>query len=129
MVTSEYLLPLLMIPITIFALLRKGRRYKKMRKTLENCEDPDILSEYEEGIDLVIMKKKVKVEHGMLLRNLFERKRDAFDSKKSIPGLKQSGAGGGGGQGGQNEPQQGPQGPSSGPRRHIPKGGQQERKW
>ena len=100
-----------------------------MRKTIENCEDPDILSEYEEGIDLVIMKKKVKVEHGMLLRNLFERKRDAFDSKKSIPGMKQSESRGGGGQGGQNEPQQGPQGPSSGPRRHIPKGGQQERKW
>ena len=136
MVTSEYLLPLLMIPITIFALLRKGRRYKKMRKTLENCDDLDILSEYEEGIDQVIMKKKVKVEHGMLLRNLFERKRDSLDTKKSIPGLKQSGAGGGsrtgvsgGSQGGKNESQQGPQGPSPGPGRQRPGGGQQDRKW
>jgi len=139
--TGEFLLPLMMIPITIFALLRKGRRYKKMRKSIDNCKDFDILTEYETDIDDVIMKKKIKVEHGMLLRNLFERKREQLDTKKSISGLKRSSSGnrnqggGGGGmnprgnQGQQGGGQQGPQRPSPGPGRQRPGGGQQDRKW
>ena len=146
--TGEFLVPLLMIPITIFALLRKGRRYKKMRRSIDNCKDIDILSEYERGIDDVIMKKKIKVEHGMLLRNLFERKREELDTKKSISGLKRNTSGNssneqgrrsmgrgvpggmqGGGMGPQqrNQGQQGPQRPSPG--RQRPGGGQGGRNW
>ena len=142
--TGEFLIPILMIPITIFALLRKGRRYKRMRRTLEGCNDIDILNEYEEGIDNVIMKKKIKVEHGMLLRNLFERKREELDTKKSVTGMKRNSSGNsnndqgrrsmgrgvpGGMQGGGmgNERSQGPQRPSPG--RQRPDGGQGGRNW
>ena len=144
--TGEFLIPILMIPITIFALLRKGRRYKRMRRTLENCKDSDILSEYEKGIDDVIMKRKIKVEHGMLLRNLYERKREELEENKSISGLKRNSSGNAsndqgrrsmargepGGQGGgmgpeRHQGQQGPQRPSPG--RQRPGGGQGGRNW
>jgi hypothetical protein len=87
MVTSEFLIPMLILPLTMFALLAKGRRYKKMKKRLEACKDADILLEFEKDIDTLIMKKKVKVEHGMLLRNLFERIRDKMSEAKDKPNI------------------------------------------
>ena len=89
MVTSEFLIPMLILPLTMFALLAKGRRYKKMKKRLETCKDADILLEFEKDIDTLIMKKKVKVEHGMLLRNLFERIRDKMGEAKDKPSIPQ----------------------------------------
>jgi hypothetical protein len=89
MVTSEFLIPMLILPLTMFALLAKGRRYKKMKKRLEACKDADILAEFEKEIDTLIMKKKVKVEHGMLLRNLFERIRDKMSEAKDKPSIPQ----------------------------------------
>ena len=100
MITSEFLIPMLILPLTMFALLAKGRRYKKMKKRLEACKDADVLSEYEKDIDDLIMKKKVKVEHGMLLRNLFERIRDKISEVKDKPSIpKRSGDSGGPNQG------------------------------
>ncbi|RZD46255.1 MAG: hypothetical protein CXT68_07110, partial [Methanobacteriota archaeon] len=100
MVTSEFLIPMLILPLTMFALLAKGRRYKKMKKRLEACKDADILSEFEKDIDTLIMKKKVRVDHGMLLRNLFERIRDKMSEAKDKPSIPQrSGDSGGPSQG------------------------------
>jgi hypothetical protein len=79
MVTSEFLFPMLLLPLSLLMMMRKGRRFKKMRKRLGNCNDMDILKEYEGDIDQMILKKKVKVEHGMLLRNQFERIRDDIE--------------------------------------------------
>jgi len=105
MLTSEFLVPLLLLPLSLVLMLRKGRRYKKMRKRLDSCKDADILEEYESDIDQMIMKRKVKVEHGMLLRNQFERIRDELSggsssapSRSSPP--QQGFRGPGGGQGG-----------------------------
>lgn len=84
LITSELLIPISMIPITMFALARKRRRYKKLKRKLNDCTDIDVLKEYEEDIDQAIINKKVKVEHGMLLRNMFERIRDAFDDKEQV---------------------------------------------
>ena len=79
LVTSEFLFPVLLLPLSLLMVMRKGRRFKKMRKRLGNCNDMDILKEYESDIDQMILKKRVKVEHGMLLRNQFERIRDDIE--------------------------------------------------
>jgi len=103
MLTSEFLLPLLLLPLSLVLMLRKGRRYKKMRKRLDTCKDVDILEEYEGDIDDMIMKKKIKVEHGMILRNQFERVRDKLSGGSSAAPTRasppQQGFGGGGGGG------------------------------
>ena len=80
--TSEYLGMLLLLPLSIVVLMRKSLRYKKVKRRLENLDEPGELDDFEEEIDELIGKGKVKVEHGLLLRNLFERTRDelAFSS-------------------------------------------------
>ena len=110
MVTSEFLIPMLILPLTMFALLAKGRRYKKMKKRLETCKDADVLSEYETDIDDLIMKKKVKVEHGMLLRNLFERIRDKMGEAKDKPSIPKRSGGSEGPNQGRGRPTPAPKG-------------------
>jgi len=125
LITSELLLPLAMIPITVFALMRKRRRYKKMRNRLEDCKDVDMLKAYEEDIDDLVVHRKVKVEHGMLLRNMFERMRDQFEDHEQVRllgGKASSGSGGMGRGGGQ---QSGPQLPQGVGRRGQQQGGGQ----
>ena len=102
LITSELLVPLAMIPITVFLSTRKRRRYKKMRNRLEDCNDIDMLKEYEEDIDELVVHRKVKVEHGMLLRNMFERMRDQFEDQEQVRllGGKSSAGSGGMGRGG-----------------------------
>jgi hypothetical protein len=84
LITSELLLPIAMIPLTFLALARKRRRYNKLKRKIGDCDDMDVLKEYENDIDQAIIQKKVKVEHGMLLRNMFERMRDEFDQKEQV---------------------------------------------
>ncbi len=99
LITSELLVPLAMIPITVFLSTRKRRRYKKMRNRLEDCNDIDMLKEYEEDIDELVVHRKVKVEHGMLLRNMFERMRDQFEDQEQVRLLGGKGSAGSGGMG------------------------------
>jgi len=83
LLTSEYLAAILMVPLTLFALMRKKRRYKKVRRHLEEIDNLDELEGAEAEIDRLILKGQVKVEHGVLLRNLFERQRDALSEDNS----------------------------------------------
>ena len=109
LITSELLVPLAMIPLTVFALMRKRRRYKKMRNRLEDCKDMDMLKEYEDDIDDMVINRKVKVEHGMLLRNMFERMKEQFEDQEQVRLLGgKSGAGSGGMGRGGNMQQSGP---------------------
>lgn len=100
LITSELLLPIAMIPLSILLSTRKRRRYKKLKRKLGDCKDIDVLKEYESEIDKAIINKKVKVEHGMLLRNMFERVRDEIDEKEQVRLLGGKPPGGSGGMGG-----------------------------
>ncbi|MGY8754124.1 MAG: FG-GAP-like repeat-containing protein [Candidatus Poseidoniales archaeon] len=98
MITSEFLIPLLILPLSMFGMLRKGRRYKKVNKQIRNCKGLDNLNKFEPMIDSMIIGKKVKVEHGILLRNLFERLRSQMEDAPQMPiGVGTSRIGGGGG--------------------------------
>jgi len=83
LITSEYLAVVVMAPLTVFALLAKRRRYKKVRRKLNDAFSLEELEEYEPDIDRLILKGKVRVEHGVLLRNLFERRREEFEENES----------------------------------------------
>jgi hypothetical protein len=74
--TTEFLIPVIMIPITLIAMRRKKRRYKKTVTKLTELDNPKALEEVEEYIDDMILNHKVAIEHGVILRNMFERKRD-----------------------------------------------------
>jgi len=90
--TSELLIPLLMIPITAMAMMRKRFRYRRFRKRLDLTASMEELEGAEESLDEMITKRKLKVDQAMLLRNQLERKwaeydedESAMDSKR-IPG-------------------------------------------
>jgi hypothetical protein len=87
LLTSEFLLPLLLLPASLLLLLRKRGRFKKMRKRLKSVDSVDELGGAEEAIDRLIMKNRVKVVHGILLRNLYERRRDQLGEDGPKPTL------------------------------------------
>ena len=89
-----------MVPVSILLSTRKRRRYNKLKRKIDDCKDIDILKEYEQDIDKAIINKKVKVEHGMLLRNMFERVRDEFEDKEQVRLLGGKPQGDSGGMGG-----------------------------
>lgn len=74
--TTEFLIPIVMAVLTVFAIRRKKRRYKKVRSRLADIDEVKELDGAEEMIDKMILKHKVTIEHGVLLRNLFERRRE-----------------------------------------------------
>ena len=81
--TTEFLIPIIMIPMTFVAIRRKKRRYKKIRARLTDLDNPKALEDVEEMIDRLILNHKVSIEHGVLLRNLYERKKEELLEVKS----------------------------------------------
>ena len=78
MVTSEYLFAILALPFAMIIAGRKKRRFKKYRKKLKSMHKFRQIDKAEKEIDRMIEKGKVRVEHGLLLRNIFERKMDSI---------------------------------------------------
>jgi hypothetical protein len=85
MLTSEFLLPLILLPASLFLVMRKGFRFKKIRRQLRDTTSIAQLEGAEEMIDNLILKNKVKVVHGVLLRNQFERCRENLKEKADAP--------------------------------------------
>jgi len=88
LLTSEYLIPILMIPLSLMGIMRKGRRYKKIRRKLERVNNLEDLKGAEETLDNLILTKKIKVEHGVILHNLYERKASQMENRENIQTLK-----------------------------------------
>jgi hypothetical protein len=84
-ISSEYLIPLLMLPFVIFLSRRKHRRFKRFKRKLESVESEDELKGSEDAIDKMIEKNRVKIQHALLLRNMFERKVELFKQNSKIP--------------------------------------------
>ena len=82
--TTEFLIPIIMIPLTFIAIRRKKRRYKKIRSRLTELDDPKVLGDVEEMIDKLILNHKVSIEHGVLLRNLYERRKEELLDENPI---------------------------------------------
>jgi len=89
--TSEMLIPLLMIPITFMAMMRKRFRYRRFRKRLDQADSMEDLEGAEEALDTMITKRKIKVEQAMLLRNQLERKWVDYDDEMEHQRVSSSG--------------------------------------
>ena len=76
LLSSEFLLPLLIAPITVYLMLAKKRRYKRIKSGIENSEQLLTLEDYEEEINELISKNKLKIPQALLLRNILERQQD-----------------------------------------------------
>ena len=87
---SEFLVPLILLPLSALLLMRKRRRFKKFRKKMNRLDDLDEMEDMEGRIDKMIERGSVKVEHGLLLRNQFERVRDKLTGKSQLDRIRTS---------------------------------------
>ena len=74
LITSEFLIPLLLIPLTTLLVMKKKRRFNEIKTRIDGVMDQTVLIEIEQEIDELIEKKHLKIEQSLLLRNAFERK-------------------------------------------------------
>ena len=68
---------LISIIFSVLTLRRKTRRYKILKLQLDEADDPKELDSIREEIDTLVERNKIKIEQGLLLRNLFEQKEKA----------------------------------------------------
>jgi len=73
MLTSEYMFAILLLPASLLLILGKRRRYKRFSKRLNSVRSMDDLDGAEEQIDKMITKRKLRIDHALLLRNQYER--------------------------------------------------------
>jgi len=78
LLSSEFLAPLLIAPMTIYLMLAKKRRYKRIKRDIENAFDLAQLEESEAEIDDLIGRNRLKIPQALLLRNILERHQDEF---------------------------------------------------
>ena len=90
------------IVFSILTLRRKTRRYNRIRTELEHEQDHSSLDSIREKIDFLVEKGKIKIEQGLLLRNMFEQKeKDMYgllnlnnevtkSTEKELPKIKQT---------------------------------------
>jgi len=74
LITSELILPLLLIPLTTFLLMKKKKRYNELKDRIENSYDYAALVEIVEEIEELTAKKNLNIEQSLLLRNAYERR-------------------------------------------------------
>ena len=84
LLSSEFLAPLLIAPITIYFLLSKRRRFNRMKIDIEESNDLAELELYEEEINDYISGNKLKITHSLLLRNILEHQQDMLRGHTAI---------------------------------------------
>ena len=84
LLTSEFLAPLILAPISIYFLLSKSRKYKGMGHEIEELNSKQDIEDFEAQLDILIEKNKLKITHALLLRNHLERKQDSLRAKEIV---------------------------------------------
>ena len=87
LVSSEFLVPIILLPLSVLLLMGKRRTFKKFKKRMNKIDEIEELEDIEVEIDSLIEKGSIKVEHAMLLRNQFERRREKLSGKSHMDRL------------------------------------------
>jgi len=73
-ITGELILPLLLVPIYLLAFLARRRKFNLLMIEIEDAEDPGVLSDIELRTNELVKNRRLKVYHGLVLRNTIEAK-------------------------------------------------------
>ena len=84
-VSSELIVPLLLLPPTIIFARRKKIRYNMMESKLESAETLEEVDECEVEIDQMLHNQKIKIEKGIILSNIATRKREILRDEGVLP--------------------------------------------
>ena len=77
-VFEELVIPFLLVPIYFAIFFARRGEYKKCLKTIEDARTASELVEIEVTINTMVKEKKIKVYHGLVLRNALEQKETEF---------------------------------------------------
>ena len=77
-VFEELVIPLLLVPIYFAIFFARRGEYKKCLKTIESAPSKIELIEIESVINEMVKERKIKVYHGLVLRNALEQKESEF---------------------------------------------------
>ncbi len=77
-VFEELVIPLLLVPIYFAIFFARRGEYKKCLKTIESASSRVELIEIESVINEMVKERKIKVYHGLVLRNALEQKESEF---------------------------------------------------
>jgi hypothetical protein len=77
-VFEELVIPLLLVPIYFAIFFARRGEYKKCLKTIESASSKIELIEVESVINEMVKERKIKVYHGLVLRNALEQKESEF---------------------------------------------------
>lgn len=76
LVTSEFLIPLLLLPATLYLMLNKRIRFVRTRRRVRHASQASEFEELDHHIDDLVRQGQLKAEHALLLRSLHERRRE-----------------------------------------------------
>ena len=73
-VTEELVIPLLLVPLYIMAYVARKRQYLLLMDEIENTTEASELSLIEKRTNQMVKSRRIKVYHGLVLRNAIEEK-------------------------------------------------------
>ena len=80
-VFEELVIPLLLVPIYFAVFLSRRQAFRRFMLDIETAQSKSVLRELESEINEAVKQKKIKVYHGLVLRNTIESVEDNFDDQ------------------------------------------------
>ena len=84
-VFEELVIPFLLVPIYFAIFFARRGEYKKCLREIEAAKSLKELIELERKVNLMVKEKKIKVYHGLVLRNALEESESKYKLVTSIP--------------------------------------------
>ena len=81
-VFEELVIPLLLVPIYFAVFLSRRQAFKRFMVDIETAKSKSVLRELESEINDAVKQRRIKVYHGLVLRNTIESVEDDFDDQK-----------------------------------------------
>ena len=81
-VFEELVIPLLLVPIYFAIFFARRSEYKKCLAEIESAKSLKELIELESKVNIMVKEKKIKVYHGLVLRNALEENESKYKSLK-----------------------------------------------
>ena len=82
-VFEELVIPLLLIQTYFAIFYARASKYREMLAKIESAKDSDELIELEKEVNAMVKEKRIKVYHGLVLRNAIEEMESSFGGESN----------------------------------------------
>ena len=82
-VFEELVIPLLLIPTYFAIFYARASKYRLLLGKIEGAKDADELIDLEKEVNEMVKEKRIKVYHGLVLRNAIEEMESSFGGENT----------------------------------------------